>query len=107
MRLAQLAEAEAEHENAATWYDDRSEGRGDEFMDVAREAMALIVDSPETWPLWPKAPARSRRSAVFCCRGFRTRSRIKHSLASSLFSQSCTSNENRSTGLGVHDEHRG
>lgn len=58
MRLALLAEAEAELDNAATWYDDRSEGLGDEFMDVAREAMALVVDSPETWPLWPGAPAR-------------------------------------------------
>jgi hypothetical protein len=51
MRLALLAEAEAELDDAATWYDDRSEGLGDEFMDVAREAMALVVDSPETWPL--------------------------------------------------------
>ena len=42
MRLALLAEAEAELEDAATWYDDRSEGLGDEFMDVAREAMVLI-----------------------------------------------------------------
>lgn len=58
MRLALLAEAEAELDDAATWYDDRSEGLGDEFMDVSREAMMLIVDSPETWPLWPKAPAR-------------------------------------------------
>jgi toxin ParE1/3/4 len=57
VRLALLAEAEAELENAATWYDDRSEGLGDEFMDVAREAMMLIVDSPETWPLWPGVPA--------------------------------------------------
>jgi len=58
VRLALLAEAEAELEDAATWYDDRSEGLGDEFMDVAREAMMLIVDSPETWPIWPKAPPR-------------------------------------------------
>ena len=58
MRLALLAEAEAELDDAATWYDDRSEGLGDEFMDISREAMMLIVDSPETWPLWPKAPAR-------------------------------------------------
>ena len=57
MRLALLAEAEAELEDAATWYDDRSEGLGDEFMDVAREAMLLIVDSPETWPLWSARPA--------------------------------------------------
>lgn len=27
-------------------------------MDVAREAMALVVDSPETWPLGPGALAR-------------------------------------------------
>lgn len=58
MRLALLAEAEAELDDAATWYDDRSEGLGDEFMSVAREAMLLIVDSAETWPLWPGAPAR-------------------------------------------------
>jgi plasmid stabilization system protein ParE len=58
VRLALLAEAEAELEDAATWYDDRSEGLGDEFMGVAREAMTLVAESPETWPLWPKAPAR-------------------------------------------------
>lgn len=58
MRLALLAEAEAKLDDAATWYDDRSEGLGDEFMDVSREAMMPIVDSPDTWPLWPKAPAR-------------------------------------------------
>lgn len=44
MRLALLAEAEAELDDAATWYDDRSEELGDEFMDVSREAMMLIVD---------------------------------------------------------------
>jgi hypothetical protein len=27
-------------------------------MNVAHEAMMLIVDAPETWPLWPGAPAR-------------------------------------------------
>lgn len=64
MRLALLAEAEAELDDAATWYDDRSEGLGDEFMDVAREAMALVVDSPETWPLWPGHRLACRRSAV-------------------------------------------
>ncbi len=58
MRLALLAEAEAELDDAATWYDDRSEGLGDEFMSVAREAMMLLVESAETWPVWPGAPAR-------------------------------------------------
>jgi hypothetical protein len=56
VRLALLAEAEAELEAAATWYDDRSKGLGDEFLGVAREALTLIVESPETWPPWPKAP---------------------------------------------------
>lgn len=50
MRLALLAEAEAELENAAAWYDDRSEGLGDEFLSVAREAAHLIAESAETWP---------------------------------------------------------
>lgn len=27
-------------------------------MAVAREAMMLVADTPETWPLWPGAPAR-------------------------------------------------
>ena len=58
MRLALLAEAEAELEAAATWYDDRSEGLGDEFVAVAREAMMLVVEAPESWPVWPEAPAR-------------------------------------------------
>jgi putative addiction module component (TIGR02574 family) len=58
VRLALLAEAEAELEAAATWYDDRSEGLGDEFVAVAREAMMLVVEAPETWPVWPEAPPR-------------------------------------------------
>ena len=58
MRLALLAEAEAELDDAAAWYDDRSEGLGDELINVASEALLLISDLPETWPLWPGAPAR-------------------------------------------------
>jgi hypothetical protein len=52
VRLALLADAEAELDDAATWYDDRSQGLGDEFMNVAREAMMLIVDSPEREAHW-------------------------------------------------------
>jgi hypothetical protein len=58
VRLALLAEAEAELDDAATWYDDRSEGLGDEFLAVAREAMSLVTESPETWTHWPGVPAR-------------------------------------------------
>jgi hypothetical protein len=78
VRLALLAEAEAELDDAATWYDDRSEGLGDGFMDVAREALALVVDSPETWPLWPRALARLPPIRRFDCHAFPMRSHIKH-----------------------------
>ncbi len=46
MRLALHAEAEAELDAAATWYDERSEGLGDELMVVARESMMLIPRFP-------------------------------------------------------------
>ena len=58
MKVALLAEAELELELAASWYDDRSEGLGDEFMAVVREAVTLIGESPETWPQWPGVPSR-------------------------------------------------
>lgn len=58
MRLALLAEAEAELEHAATWYDDQSDGLGDELVVIAREAMVVVAESPDTWPAWPGAPAR-------------------------------------------------
>jgi hypothetical protein len=51
VRLALLAEAEAELEDAATWYDDRSEGLGDELIAVAREAMVLVAESPDRWQI--------------------------------------------------------
>jgi len=73
VRLALLAEAEAELENAAAWYDDRSEGLGDEFLSVAREAAHLIAESAETWPMWPGAPAAFRQSGVSCCVSVRSR----------------------------------
>ncbi len=59
MRLALHAEAEAELDAAVTWYDERNEGLGYEFMDVVREAMMFIADTPETWPLWAGAPTRN------------------------------------------------
>jgi hypothetical protein len=58
VRIALLAEAEAELKHAAAWYDERSDGLGDELLDVAREAMLLIRETTETWPFWPGAPAR-------------------------------------------------
>jgi hypothetical protein len=58
VRLALLAEAESELADAAAWYEDRSEGLGDELIAVTREALALIAESADTWPLWPGAPGR-------------------------------------------------
>ena len=65
MRLALLAEAEVELDEAATWYDDRSEGLGDEFISVAREAMLLIADSAERDRNWDAAPDRNDLKDLF------------------------------------------
>lgn len=58
MRLALLAEAEAELDDAAAWYDEQRDGLGDELLLAVHEAFAVIVDTPDPWPRWPGAPAR-------------------------------------------------
>jgi toxin ParE1/3/4 len=52
-------QASAEVASQAVWYDDRREGLGDEFLTAVDDAISLVVDGPERWPLWPNfAPAR-------------------------------------------------
>lgn len=58
MKLALLAEAEAELHEAAAWYDERREGLGDELLLEVNDALAIIVATPETWARWPGAPPR-------------------------------------------------
>ena len=58
MKLVLLAEAEAELEDAAVWYDERSPGLGDELLDDIQRGLQMIRETPETWPRWPSTPAR-------------------------------------------------
>lgn len=58
MKLVLLAEAEAELEDAAAWYDDRRDGLGDELVHDVQAAFQVILEAPEAWSRWPGAPAR-------------------------------------------------
>ena len=46
-------EARAEYDAAAAWYEDRSPGVGDDFIDAVEHAEAAIAAMPRTWPKWP------------------------------------------------------
>jgi hypothetical protein len=58
VKLVLLAEAEAELEDAAVWYDERSPGLGDELLEDIQRGLHMISEAPETWPRWPSTPAR-------------------------------------------------
>jgi plasmid stabilization system protein ParE len=58
VKLVLLAEAEAELDDAAAWYDERRDGLGDELLIAVRTGLEVIVEAPEAWPRWPGAPAR-------------------------------------------------
>lgn len=58
MRLALLAEAESELDDAAAWYDDQRPGLGDELLAEVRDALDAITETPDAWPRWPGAPPR-------------------------------------------------
>jgi hypothetical protein len=58
-------------------------------MAVAREAMMLLVDSPETWPLWPKAPARLPPICRFLLPRFPYAIGVKEEVAHVLASAHC------------------
>ncbi len=47
MRLALLAEAEAEIDNAAAWCDDQRDGLGDELLRAVQNALDAIAEAPE------------------------------------------------------------
>ncbi|HET9956641.1 MAG TPA: type II toxin-antitoxin system RelE/ParE family toxin [Polyangiaceae bacterium] len=58
MDVVLTSEAQLELDHAAAWYDERHEGLGDEFVDEVQDALATILETPETWSRWPGAPAR-------------------------------------------------
>jgi len=58
VRLALVAEVEEEVEAAAVWYDEQRPGLGDELLAEVHRAFDLLRRSPDTWPVWPRAPKR-------------------------------------------------
>ena len=43
--------AEAELQDAAAWYDERSPGLGNRFVRAVRTRIGDIADAPQRWPL--------------------------------------------------------
>jgi hypothetical protein len=56
VRLVLLAEADAELDEAAIWYDERREGLGDELLIAVHSALVVISETPKSWPRWPDTP---------------------------------------------------
>jgi toxin ParE1/3/4 len=51
---AELSEdARTELAAAASWYEERSPGLGDDFAVEVLRALEAIEEAPETWPPWP------------------------------------------------------
>lgn len=53
MRAELHEEARRELSAAASWYEDRSPGLGDDFAVEVLRALDSIEEAPELWPLWP------------------------------------------------------
>ncbi|QSQ19609.1 hypothetical protein JY651_30380 [Pyxidicoccus parkwayensis] len=53
MRVELNEEARSELSAAATWYEGRSPGLGDDFAVAVLRALDAIEEAPETWPPWP------------------------------------------------------
>lgn len=49
MRVRLLAEAEAEAQQAARWYDQRQEGLGQQFLDTLTHALEIIERQPQSF----------------------------------------------------------
>jgi toxin ParE1/3/4 len=64
MIVRYIAEALAEYEAAASWYDDRDPRAGDDFVQAIERAEWLIAEMPLAWPPWPGARAGVRRYVV-------------------------------------------
>ncbi len=64
MKVRYLAEALAELEAAACWFDDHSPGAGDDFVQAIERAELLVAATPHTWPMWPGARSGVRRYLV-------------------------------------------
>ena len=61
MTVRYLAEALAEYEAAAAWYDERDPAAGDGFVEAIERAEAMICEVPLAWAAWPGARTGIRR----------------------------------------------
>jgi hypothetical protein len=77
VKLALLAEAEAELDDATAWYDEQRDGLGDELLLEVHDALAIIVDAPETGHVGPGLPHVFHQSGAFSCSASPTRSRTR------------------------------
>ena len=50
-RLIILQEANNEFKEAAQWYEEKSEGLGDRFIDIIQKKLQLIQQYPERYPM--------------------------------------------------------
>lgn len=57
-------EAEADIDEAYAWYESRSAGLGDRFLDAVEETIALIGDSPQRFPEKHRDPDLAIRRAL-------------------------------------------
>ena len=56
MKLQLHPEAEEELFQGAAWYDDQELGLGAELLEEVSRWFEVIVESPNTWPRWPRSP---------------------------------------------------
>ncbi len=61
-----LDEALAELLVATKWYDLQRDGLGDELLEAINDALTLIQESPNAWPVMPG----SRGARRYVCKGF-------------------------------------
>jgi toxin ParE1/3/4 len=56
-RVRYHARARADYDQAASWYESRVTGLGDDFADAVERAEAMVAERPEAWPKWPTGAA--------------------------------------------------
>ena len=54
MRIVLHSAATRDIAQAAAWYEQQSEGLGQDFVSMIDSALASIIRRPTTWPLWPR-----------------------------------------------------
>lgn len=60
MKVRLHAEAKAELVAGAEWYEKEESGLGAEFVAEVLQALDLIGETANVWPLWPDAPPEHR-----------------------------------------------